>query len=264
MAVTQQLTPSQQQSILISDIAAVAAIGSTAISGSIDTSKFVFFGAFDGTGNTLNDDTPQTNDVADNVSALWKQYEVLRGGRSNLQGNYYPGPGTDTALADSDWNPSQVTAEAIRTANNAYDDFATQANDWLRANPGQKIDPQIVVACFSRGDGALSFFSQLLYEKGLVDNSGNVIIPPGVLGISAGVLYDPVTTGTDFNLAQAPTSKDVVDIYARAEYRNMFKGTNYSAEQFVQTIGVIGNHCDIGGGYFDAVDTNGNLAATQH
>ncbi len=45
-------------------------------------------------------------------------------------------------------------------------------------------------------------------------------------------------------------------MYALADYRYQFEGVNYSPEQFVQMFGVIGNHCDIGGGYGNAVDAN--------
>ena len=90
----------------------------------------------------------------------------------------------------------------------------------------------------------------MLYVRGLIDPAnGQVLIPPGQVGVSAGVLFDPVTTGVDGNVSFAPNVQNVVVLRAENEYRYLFKAGDYSDQQGITTLGVSGNHCNVGGCY---------------
>ncbi|MBN8474837.1 calcium-binding protein [Sulfuritalea sp.] len=227
----------------------------------ISTNGFVFFAAFDGTNNDKNqpEDPYQTN-----VGQLWDQYQSARAGHSNLGGNYYAGVGTEGTLAFSTWFPPQVTQQIVITAQRAYDEFCDQASNWL-ANPensGKSVT--VALAAFSRGNASAAIFSQMLYEKGLIDPNDNnmLLIPPGQIGVSTGVLFDPVMTNVDGNLAFAPNVRNLIDIEALNEYRNLFKGADYRNHPGITTIGLYGNHCDIGGGYDNGIGSLSLQAAT--
>jgi hypothetical protein len=212
--------------------------------------QFVFFAAFDGTNNDMNH---HPNDKYDtNVAQLWSQYVVARSKRANLGGGYYAGVGTDGTLTHSEWLPPNVTQQAIVTAQKAYDEFCVQASDWLRMSGNAGKPVAVAITSFSRGGASAAIFSQMLYARGLADpkNGGKVLVPPGRVPISAGVLFDPVTTGISVNLAFAPNAKNIVDIEALNEYRQLFKGADYFNQPgVIAIVPMYGNHCDIGGGY---------------
>lgn len=238
-----QIQQAQQQSQDISNAATKT----------VDGNQFVFLGAFDGTNNNANDPSSIPNgEQTTNVGELFKQYLTASESNSNLGGNYYAGPGSSDTLPGSSALPSQVTQEAINTAGKAYNDFQRQAVAWLSANPAADPKTSIAVAMtsFSRGADAAAVFSQILYEKGLTDpSSGKVLVPPGQLGISAAVIYDPVETGMSGNMAFAPNTQNMVVIRAENEYRYAFKAADYSSQIGAKTFDMLGNHCDIGGGY---------------
>ncbi|WP_342618387.1 calcium-binding protein [Rhodoferax sp. GW822-FHT02A01] len=249
MTIQIQLTPEQTKSITASDTLAEEQIAAAA-KATLSPDQFVFFAAFDGTNNDANN---KGNATPTNVDALWRQYKdsVLTPG-ANFGGKYYAGLGTKGTLTGSSWNPTQVTAQANITANNAYKDFCKQAIEWLDLDRTHHQTSSITAALtsFSRGDAAAAIFSQLLYENGLVDTDGTVLIAPGQIAISAGVIFDPVTTGYSGNLAFAPNATNIVDVRAMNEYRYSFETTGYDAQSSsVTTINMIGNHADIGGSY---------------
>lgn len=105
----------------------------------------------------------------------------------------------------------------------------------------------------------------MLYRDGLIDpDTKKVLIPPGKVGVSAGVVFDPVTTGADGNMAFAPNVINVVIPRAESEYRGAFYAVNHENRSGLTVQDVTGNHCNIGGGYGD--DGLGNLylqAATE-
>lgn len=211
--------------------------------------RFVFFAAFDGTNNdkeNLSQDSLKTN-----VAVLSELVDMARTDNRNLDSAYYPGPGTAAAIAGSAALPSAVTAEAIATAKKAYDDFSQKAAKWLAANPAGSVTT--AVTSFSRGYNAAAVFSQLLYQQGLKAPDGNVLIPPGQVGISAGVIYDPVSTGMSGNLA-LPGASNVTVMAASNEYRYLFKLNDLSGQPGVDVNFLFGNHCDIGGTYHDKND----------
>ncbi|HUX81329.1 MAG TPA: hypothetical protein VMV35_00680, partial [Halothiobacillus sp.] len=216
----------------------------------VQAGQFVFFAAFDGTNNVRTDPAYSGDPQSTNVGQLAFQVDAASNLNLNLASGYYPGPGTPDTLTGSTFLPSQVTQQTINTANQAYNDFADQAAKWLDANPGGSVTT--AMAGFSRGGPAAVVFAQLLNENGLIDpRSGNVLIPPGQVGVSAMLLFDSVSTGFIGDLGIPPNvnSDNIVAVQALDEYRVMFKVDDYSADPRVRTIGFLGNHGDIGGFY---------------
>jgi hypothetical protein len=241
------------------------AVANTAQAEAIKKNQFVFFAAFDGTRNDMKDIALSGNSQDTNVARLYDQVdkEAKRNPESNIVAAYYSGHGTANAASLSDWFPPQVTREAISKAQQAYNEFARAASDWLKDHPDGEVTTAITA--FSRGAGPAAIFSQMLYEKGLIDpKTGQALIEPGKVGVSAGVIFDPVTNGTKGNMAFAPNVKNVVVIRADSEFRGEFLADNHQTQCGVTALLATGNHCNIGGGYGD--DGLGNLhldAATR-
>lgn len=253
-----------EQQILLA-LAQAKAIVDAAEVGAIKPEQFVFFAAFDGTRNDKGDVELSGNPEDTNVAELYDQVNraIKANTDSNLRAGYYQGHGAEGTVRFSEALPIQVTKEAIRTAEQAYSNFAKQASDWLKEHPGGDITTAIT--SFSRGGGTAAIFTQLLYKNGLIDpKTKEQLIPPGQVGVSAGVIFDPVTTGQDGNVAFAPNVKNTLVILADNEYRYLFKAVDHSGHNGVETVNVTGNHCNIGGGYQN--DGLGNLylgAATK-
>jgi len=220
---------------------AIATSATSAVSGN----TFVFFAAFDGTNNIKTNpeysgDTQSTavGELSDQVAAA----SNIPG--SNVQVGYYPGVGTPgTAFASSIF----PTQQAIATAQSAYNDFAAAAANWLTDNPGGSVTTMLT--SFSRGSVAAAIFSQMLYENGLVDpNTGTTLIPPGQVGVSAGLVISPVDTGATGNLAFAPNVQNMTVVLADNEYRTLYEQATYNQPGFT-TLGMTGNHGDVGSLY---------------
>lgn len=224
----------------------------------ITPDQFVFFAAFDGTNNDEAKNVAPGEVGGTNVWELSQQVSDT----SNVVSRYYPGPGTSAALAHSSWLPAAVTQQVIDAAEAAYRQFSDSAAAWIKNHPGQPVS--IALTAFSRGSASAAIFSQLVYERGVIDKDDNnkVLIPPGQVGVAAGLIFDPVTTGVDANLAFAPNADNIVVIKALNEYRGMFQASNY-AQPGVSVIGMYGNHCDIGGGYDYGIGAISLQAATQ-
>ncbi|PKO46352.1 MAG: hypothetical protein CVU29_05965 [Betaproteobacteria bacterium HGW-Betaproteobacteria-22] len=242
-----------------------AAIVDAAQPRAIKKEQFVFFAAFDGTRNDMKDIPLSGNPQDTNVAELYKQVDkqAQNNPESNVVARYYPGHGTQGSLPRSAWQPAQVTQEAINTAQLAYEQFADQASKWLNKHPNGEVTTAIT--SFSRGGAQAAIFSQLLYRDGLIDpDTKKVLIPPGKVGVSAGMIFDPVTTGVDGNMAFAPNVNNVMILLAESEYRGAFYAVNHENRPGLTVQNVTGNHCNIGGGYGD--DGLGNLylaAATK-
>jgi hypothetical protein len=214
----------------------------------IKKEQFVFFAAFDGTRNDKKDIDLSGNPEDTNVAQLYTQAFIASKTNANLRTGYYGGHGTDGTVRFSEALPIQVTKEAVRTAKQAYNEFAEQASEWLETHPNG--DVTTAIASFSRGGGTAAVFTQLLYKNGLIDpETKEQLIPPGQIEVSAGVIFDPVTTGQDGNVAFAPNVKNMVIIRAENEYRYLFKAVDYAGQPGIKIIDVTGNHCNIGGGY---------------
>lgn len=229
-----QISQAVQQAVSISNLA----------TRTIGTGQFVFFAGFDGTNNnlagSLSGDPQNTN-----VAQLFSQVDAAR--TSNLEARYYAGPGTEGTLTASSWLGPLVTQQLIDTAERAYQDFRVAASDWLRDNPGGSITTAIATG--SRGYGSGAIFSQLLYERGLTDpETGAELVARGRIGISAGLILDPVVTGASGNYALV-NAQNVAVVAANNEYRVLYQLADLTGMPGVSVAGMTGNHCDILGGY---------------
>lgn len=224
----------------VSAIQAQANAIATSVTSAVSSNTFVFFAAFDGT-NDIKDNPTFSGDLQSTaVGALSNQ--VIQS--ANVQVGYYPGVGTPGTLPGSSIFPTQ---EAIHTAQQAYNDFAAAAANWLTDNPGGSVTA--MEASFSRGSVAAAIFSQMLYENGLVNpTTGSVLIPPGQVGVSANLVISPVTTGASGNLDFAPNVQNTTVVLANNEYRTLYMQAIYN-EPGVTTIGMTGNHGDVGSIY---------------
>lgn len=212
---------------------------------------FVFVAHFDGTNNDKDNLALSGSAYQTNVADLHDQMVPHMRGNANFKSFYYRGVGT--APGTKGYQDVLLPSEDMRaTAEDAYKDFSRQALAWLDKHP--KADPstslQVMATGFSRGGGTVAVFSQLLYEHGLTDpKTGKTIVPPGHLGLAGAMIYDPVTTGYDGNVALSPASKNITVVRAQHEYRSWFKGVDHGGHPGVSTVEVMGNHCNIGGGY---------------
>lgn len=242
------LTPEQVQQQLI-QVDAIAKSSSNVIS----KIEFIFFVGFDGTNNDRN--SIPNGEQNTNVAQLIYQAESASINNNNIGGKYYPGPGTSGSLLGSSAIPSQVTQEAIHTANLAYNDFQEQASAWLKENPNGSVGT--AVTAFSRGAGAAAFFSQMVFERGLTDPAtGVILIPPGDVKFAGGILFDPVMTGVMGNMTFPPNTQNLTIIRASSELRQLFKAADYSNQPGATTFDFLGNHANIGGSYL-----NDNISA---
>lgn len=259
MASIIQLNESQRHEILEANTAQIRVCGEVAQRRAVSKDRFVFFAAFDGTNNDMNElggDAQCTN-----VGQLWKQYPVAAAGP--ICGGYYAGLGTHGRPTRETWLPPAVTVGVIETAKKAYIDYARAASAWLEAHPRSSVT--VVLTSFSRGVASAAIFCQLLYKRGLVlpYPSGKVLIKPGQTKIAAGVLFDPVATGVRGNLAFPPDVGNVLVLKALNEYRHLFKAVDYRKQKdIVTTLGFYGNHCDVGGGYDNGLAATSLEAAT--
>ena len=213
--------------------------------------QFVFVAHFDGTNNDKDKLKLSGNPLPTNVAELWAQMKPLEAGNDNFKTLYYRGVGTDPG-ADGVADALLPSAEMKAMAGEAYNDFEDAATTWLRAHPeANPADTLKVMATgFSRGGGTAAVFSQMLYERGLIDPiTGKTLVPPGQLGLAGAMVFDPVTTGYDGNSAFSPTSQNITVVQAQNEYRTLFKGVDHSGHPGVTVVPVTGNHCNIGGGY---------------
>ena len=247
MTQTLWLTAAQKEQFYADNLSAAADAGSAAKAGSIDPSQFVFLAAFDGTGNTWAN-RAHGNDLPTNVWDIYDTYYENSG--SQLTDGYYEeGPGTPSAIPGSGAIPTRVYEDAVERAESMYAQFVKQAGAWIDQHPDKKFNPQVAEITFSRGDDSTVIFSQLLYQRGLV-HGGKIYMAPGEIKISAGVIYDPVTTGMADNLAFAPIDTNIIALDAKNEYRDQFTSTSYAAQSdIVKEFNFWGNHSDIGGGY---------------
>lgn len=142
------------------------AIANAATTDAIANDQFVFFAAFDGTNNDEDKDLP-AGEQSTNVWQLYKQVAQT----DNLKTGYYAGPGTSAALRHSSWLPSAVTEQVIKAAEDAYAAFKIDAATSAKAHPGKPVS--VALTSFSRGSASAAIFSQMLYERGLVDPDDN-------------------------------------------------------------------------------------------
>jgi hypothetical protein len=261
MTLSVPLNPRLQEGILSTARQQADAIADAARAGAVSIdNQFIFFAAFDGTNNDLETTGHGQNT---NVAQLFLQAQAAQKTNPNLQANYYPGPGTKGTLRKSDWLNDAVTKQVKAAAKNAYDDFARAASAWLDEHPGGAIT--VALTSFSRGVASAAIFTQSINDQGLIDptRSNRALIAPGEIEIAAGVLFDPVATGVEVNVAFAPNVSNVVNIVAQDEYRDLFMAVDYSGQSAITTVAMLGNHCDIGGGYDNGIAALTLEAATE-
>src|SRR5205085_2575513 len=165
MTIEVTLTPAQRQEAIDKNRLQAEAIAIAAHRNAVASDAFIFFAAFDGTSNDLEN---RAEIQTTNLAQLFFQAVTARGSYPNFRTNYYRGPGTKGSLTASAWLAPQVTQQVIKSAEQAYDDFSIQAKAWLIAgNNAGAVN--VVLASFSRGDASAAIFSQILYERGLID-----------------------------------------------------------------------------------------------
>jgi len=261
MPTTVSLNAEQRQQVLSANQQQAQAVLAAAQAGVINANQFVFFAAFDGTNNDRAHPERSGDPYTTNADELEAQVELAAGTNSNVVARYYPG--VQQSLNPATWL-LPVNQQVSSTAEKAYSDFAAQASAWLRDPDHADGSVTVALTSFSRGDASAAIFSQLLYERGLIDpDTQQILIAPGQVGVSAGVIFDPVTTGVSGNLAFAPNVRNIVDIKSWNEYRSLFRATDYSSQPGVTTIGMYGNHVDIGGGYDRGIGALSLQAATD-
>jgi hypothetical protein len=244
--IVREATTSELQQLDEMTQAAAASAQSTVQSG-----NFVFVAAFDGT-NDNKENPAYSNDVqSTNVGVISDLLERANAANSDVSVNYYAGPGTPGTLPASAWLSPFTTQEIINQAEKAYRDFNEGARSWLTANP--EADPQTSIAIAfvngSRGDASGAVFSQLVWERGVTDADGTILVAPGKVGFAGGVSFDGVTTGVSGNHAYAPNVTNVIAFRAENEQRYAFKFSDQSDQPGVLVFGGAGNHGDVLGFY---------------
>lgn len=227
--------------------------------------QFVFMAHFDGTNNNKDDLELSGSKLSTNVAQLYAQMKTDSDRNPNFESNYYRGVGTDPGLEGTLEASIRPSRDMRETADRAYADFQKQATDWLKdhpnANPAESL--KVMATGFSRGAGTAAVFSQMLHERGLSDPAtGEVLVPPGQLGLAGAMVFDPVTTGFDRNSAFSPESRNITVVQAQNEYRTLFKGVDHSGHPNASVVPVIGNHCDVGGGNDNGIAARVLEAAT--
>ena len=210
--------------------------------------SFVYFAAFDGTNND-KDNVPR-GELCTNVAQLWQQYDAGRAAApagTTFGGGYYKGPGAPGTLSQSAWLPERVTEQVIAAAEDAYHNVCSQA-----VVAGTVQDVAVVLTSFSRGGASAAIFSQMIFERGLLNpDTRQQLVPAKMVPVVGGVIFDPVMTGVNKSLAYPTNVRNLVDLRALNEYRYLFKGAEYRHHppSIINTYNIYGNHCDVGGSY---------------
>lgn len=253
-ASSRELTQEEEVILIFEQIPKIADSATRTVEDGTET--FIFFAGFDGTNNDRDDLKESETTQPTNIYELVKQVEYAPSYDTNQKVvvGYYPGHGTDGTGFGSEALPWLVTNEAERAAQQAFYDFRIQAAKWLIKYPDG--DVTAMVTSFSRGGAAAAIFSQLLFSEGLVDpeDETTVLIPPGKVGVTGGIIFDPVLTGVTRNMNFAPNVENITVIRALDELRYFFPQAIYDDENLdVDYVDVYGNHGDIGGFYDNGI-----------
>ena len=212
--VVKTLTPAEIQTatFLANRIAGAA-------TSTVTSNKFVYFAAFDGTRND-RDNLPLSGlSLSTNAAQLEAQIFDANVGNPNVATGYFKGVGTNGVF---DSTAAVPTSEVKARAEEAYLNFNKAASDWLIDNPGGEV--RAMLASFSRGGSVAATFSQILFERGIVNPlSKEVLVAPGTALISGGVIMDTVNTGVGANAAFLGAS-NLVFTTSDNEYRYAFRG----------------------------------------
>lgn len=115
----------------------------------VGNNTFVFYAGFDGTNNNRDNLSLSGTTQSTAVGLLTQKVEALQETNSNVAAKYYAGPGTENSVSGSSVLPGAVTAEALRTAEEAYLDFKAAARSWILSNPSGSVS--VMDVSFSRG-----------------------------------------------------------------------------------------------------------------
>jgi hypothetical protein len=243
---------------------------SVGVSGAINLSnpnQKTYFVAFDGTRNDKNN--PAEFGAETNVGLI---YDLAKSGINAAGGGearYYSGPGTGSLrLLDSAFGASMIP-----TADNAYKDLVTWANEQYKSNPDVNITLSGI--SFSRGGGSHTAFLNYVYDKGIPDTSSNPIygfdprteqniiigyeryvVSPKTADLGVQGFIDRVVTGgrNDVTTILPPSDRlRVLSIEMNNETRREFPAdslqnqtnTDFRINRFI----LPGAHADGGGGY---------------
>lgn len=221
------------------------------------STRFNFLAAFDGTNNDENNLKLSGTKLSTNVSQLRTQARVANS--DSLKSGYYPGVGTGVDQGGL-VNAAVLPTPAIQAAaENAYGEFRLAALDHLRQNPdATTADIGAATTGFSRGGAAAIRFAQLVHERGLTDNDGQVIAPPGSVPITGMALIDPVARFVDAPMHIPPNVREpVLSVIADHETRTDFRPLYHVDDPRVSLVHHPGNHVGNGGGY----DPHGTAAS---
>jgi hypothetical protein len=230
---------------LARDIATTNQFSTTTGNTGSGTNRYTWVGAFDGTNNNRDTVGLSGNPLSTNVGQIEKQIADANVDNPNVKSRYYAGVGTAGTQPASGVEPD---FQIMVTAEKAYKEYNVAAADWLANNPGG--DVTVMLTSFSRGGGTAAVFSQLLFERGITDASGNVLVPPGTNLIVGGVILDTVNTTSNLNAAIVGVRSDADMKYVAAEneYRGQFKALDNSNQTAGTFYSGDGNHSGIGGG----------------
>ena len=221
--------------------------------------RFTFFAAFDGTNNDRDRPELAGGNLPSNIGLLAWQSEELAKVNAGIRPGYYPGVGTGGDQGGL-INAAVLPTPAIHAAaEKAYGEFRLAALDYLRQHPdATPADIGAAVVGFSRGGAAAIRFAQLVHERGLTDNDGRVIAPPGSVPITAMALIDPVARFVDAPMHIPPNVRGpVLSVIAEHENRTDFRPLYHADDPRVRQVEHPGNHVGTGGGY----DAHGTAAS---
>lgn len=223
------------------------------------STRFNFLAAFDGTHNDENNLSLSGTRLSTNVSQLGSQGKITSQVNPALQARYYPGVGTGGDQGGL-VNAAVLPTPAIQAAaEKGYSDFRDAAINYLQQNPdATPADIGAATTGFSRGGAVAIRFAQLVHERGLTDNDGRVIAPPGSVPITGMALIDPVARFVDAPMHIPPNVRPpVLSVIADHETRTDFRPLYYSDDPRVRHVHHPGNHVGTGGGY----DPHGTAAS---
>lgn len=224
----------------------------------VDSRKFQFFAAFDGTNHDKDNLALSGSPLQTNVANLFAQAQRAKtAGDIAFHAGYYRGVGTGGEMGGPLQAASAPTDAVNAAAEKAYAEFAEAAINYLKSNPdARSSDLGIAAAGFGRGGPTAVRFAQLIYARGIQDPSGRQWMPPHSIMIDALGLIDPVNhlvtsdTGIPLNV------KSILQVNAEDERRTDLRVQKHMTNSRTTTIWLPGNHEGVGGG----VDNNGTAA----
>jgi len=224
----------------------------------VDSRKFQFFAAFDGTNHDKDNLALSGSPLQTNVANLFAQAQQAKtGGDVAFHAGYYRGVGTGGEMGGPQQAASAPTDAVNAAAEKAYADFAEAAISYLKSNPdARSSDFGIAATGFGRGGPTAVRFAQLIYARGIQEASGRQWMPPHSIMIDALSLIDPVNhlvtaeTGIPINV------KSILQVNAEDERRTDLRVQKHMTNSRTTTIWLPGNHEGVGGG----ADNNGTAA----